>query len=96
MLSAISLSSWANDKGEATARAKENVLPQWAFGGFVRPEGVNPIITPIPENKFDCPMQKKPVGWEESDTFNAGTYSAGQVLSDKNDPYKVIGLSQFR
>jgi len=47
-----------------------NVLPDWAFGGFVRPEGVNPVIRPNPETKFDCPMRKEPVGWEESDTFN--------------------------
>lgn len=50
--------------------SKVNNLPDWALGGFVRPEGVNPVIIPLPENLFDCPMQKKPMGWEESDTFN--------------------------
>lgn len=47
-----------------------NPLPAWAFGGFVRPEGVNPVITPNPATLFNCPMQGKPVAWEESDTFN--------------------------
>lgn len=47
-----------------------NNLPVWALGDFVRPEGMNPVITPNPESKFDCPMRKAPVGWEESDTFN--------------------------
>ncbi|OUP14700.1 hypothetical protein B5F32_19690 [Parabacteroides distasonis] len=47
-----------------------NNLPVWALGDFVRPEGVNPVITPNPESKFDCPMRKAPVNWEESDTFN--------------------------
>lgn len=50
--------------------ASTNNLPEWALGGFVRPDGVNPVITPNPNSKFDCPMQKAPVGWEESDTFN--------------------------
>lgn len=49
---------------------KLNNLPEWALGGFVRPEGINPVITPNPLTMFDCPMQKAAVGWEESDTFN--------------------------
>ncbi|MDR1368714.1 MAG: glycoside hydrolase family 130 protein [Dysgonamonadaceae bacterium] len=47
-----------------------NGLPSWAFGGFVRPEGANPVICPDTMSVFDCPMRKKTVGWEESDTFN--------------------------
>lgn len=49
-----------------------NVLPDWALGGFVRPEGVNPVISPDPAILFYCPMQQGPVGWMESDTFNPG------------------------
>ena len=60
-----------SETNQVTASStKSNVLPEWALGGFVRPEGVNPIIQPRPESKFDCPMRKEPVGWEESDTFN--------------------------
>lgn len=60
--------------------AQENRLPKWALGGFVRPEGVNPVITPNPANLFDCPMQKRPIGWEESDTFNpAATLKEGKI-----------------
>jgi len=47
----------------------QNILPEWALGGFVRPEGVNPIITPT-DNAFLCPMRKEKVKWEESDVFN--------------------------
>jgi predicted GH43/DUF377 family glycosyl hydrolase len=47
-----------------------NPLPEWAMGGFVRPEGANPVISPNPESGFFCPMRKTMVGWEESDTFN--------------------------
>lgn len=58
----------------------QNVLPDWALGGFVRPEKANPIITPNPSNQFDCPMQDKKIGWEESDAFNpAATVKDGKI-----------------
>lgn len=60
---------------------ESNGLPSWALGEFVRPEGINPIITPNVESRFDCPMRKTSVGWEESDTFNpAATIKDGKVL----------------
>ena len=58
----------------------QNLLPDWALGGFVRPEKDNPIITPNPSNQFDCPMQDKKIGWEESDVFNpAATVKDGKI-----------------
>lgn len=58
----------------------QNVLPDWALGGFVRPEKANPIITPNHSNQFDCPMQDKKIGWEESDVFNpAATVKDGKI-----------------
>ncbi len=58
-----------------------NRLPDWAFGGFVRPEGVNPVIKPNTATKFYCPMQKGSVGWEESDTFNpAAVVKDGKIF----------------
>ena len=58
----------------------QNVLPDWALGGFVRPEKANSIITPNPSNQFDCPMQDKKIGWEESDVFNpAATVKDGKI-----------------
>lgn len=58
----------------------QNVLPDWALGGFVRPQKANPIITPNPSNQFDCPMQDKKIGWEESDVFNpAATVKDGKI-----------------
>ena len=58
----------------------QNILPEWALGGFVRPTGANPIITPAPKNLFDCPMRDAKVGWEESDVFNpAATVKNGKI-----------------
>jgi predicted GH43/DUF377 family glycosyl hydrolase/lysophospholipase L1-like esterase len=47
-----------------------NKLPDWMLGGFVRPEGKNPVIEPDANSVFFCPMNQADVKWEESDTFN--------------------------
>ncbi|NDV64122.1 glycoside hydrolase family 130 protein [Bacteroides sp. 224] len=52
----------------------------WAIGPFIRPEGVNPVISPR-STEFYCPMQKKLMKWEESDTFNPGaTVKDGKIV----------------
>lgn len=48
----------------------KNRLPEWALGGFERPQGINPIISPDASNKFYCPITKDSVAWEANDTFN--------------------------
>lgn len=45
-------------------------LPEWALGGFERPEGANPVISPIESTKFFCPVTGDSVAWESNDTFN--------------------------
>lgn len=71
LLSILLLScTTSNAKDGVTVTEGTNVLPDWAFGGFVRPEGANPVIKPNPDTKFFCPMHKDSIGWEESDTFN--------------------------
>lgn len=74
--------------GEATVSPKTaeyfvcltNKLPDWAFGGFVRPEGKNPVIKPDATSVFFCPMNQADVKWEESDTFNpAAVVKEGKI-----------------
>ena len=56
-------------------------LPDWSFGGFVRPEGINPVIAPDIASVFKCPMTKTTAKWEESDTFNpAAVVKDGNVV----------------
>ena len=43
----------------------------WTIGPFMRPAGINPIITPE-KTTFDCPMAGKTLPWENGDTFNPG------------------------
>ena len=45
---------------------KENKLPDWAFGGFERPKNVNPVISPIENTKFYCPLTKDSIAWESN------------------------------
>ncbi len=53
---------------------------KWAWLGFERPEGLNPIISPDTTSVFYCPMHKKATPWENSDTFNpAATIINGGV-----------------
>lgn len=54
----------------AYATGGDNRLPAWAFGGFERPEGVNPLIIPSQTTTFDCPMKGTEENWEFADTFN--------------------------
>ncbi|WP_158992783.1 glycoside hydrolase family 130 protein [Mucilaginibacter sp. L196] len=58
-----------------------NKLPDWAFGGFERPQGVNPIISPTSETKFLDPMSNKQVSWEANFTFNpAAAVKDGKII----------------
>ena len=59
----------------------QNTLPKWAFGGFERPQNINPIISPDTAAKFLDPMSNKMVGWEAYYTFNpAATIKDGKIV----------------
>lgn len=47
-----------------------NVLPGWAFGGFARPNGGNPVISPDSSAIFVDPMTGLETRWAANDTFN--------------------------
>ena len=52
----------------------------WAWTGFHRPPGINPVISPDTSSVFLCPMSNTPISWEYSDTFNpAATIINGRV-----------------
>lgn len=53
----------------ADGRAQD-ALPNWAFGPFIRPAGVNPILAPDSTKTFTDPMTGKQVAWEANDVFN--------------------------
>ena len=80
--------------------AGDNVLPHWAIGGFTRPEGKNPMVSPIAESFFLCPVKKTNVRWECADTFNpAAVVKDGNVCilyRAEDDPDAGIGKRTSR
>lgn len=55
-------------------------LPGWSLGPFVRPEGVNPVLSPLAGSMFLDPMTNKQLAWEKSDVFNpAATVKDGKI-----------------
>jgi beta-1,2-mannosidase len=64
-----------------TSAQSANTLPSWAFGGFVRPQNINPIISPDNTAVFMDPMSGKENHWESDNTFNpAATIKDGKVI----------------
>jgi beta-1,2-mannosidase len=55
-----------------TSAQQKNTLPAWALGGFVRPNGVNPVISVDTNTTFTDPMTNAKIHWESNDTFNPG------------------------
>ena len=47
--------------GQQTSNNKRE-FPDWALGGFVRPQNANPIISPD-SSTFYCPLSKKYIAW---------------------------------
>ncbi len=65
--------------GQQTSNNKRE-FPDWALGGFVRPQNANPIISPD-SSTFYCPLSKKYIAWESNDTFNpAATVYKGKIV----------------
>ncbi len=56
--------------------------PDWAWLEFMRPEGINPIISPDASTSFQCPASGVLVEWESNDTFNpaAAVYDGNVVV----------------
>lgn len=53
----------------------------WTLQGFERPQGKNPVISPVKNSWFNCPMRKTAVDWESSDTFNpAAVVADGKIV----------------
>jgi predicted GH43/DUF377 family glycosyl hydrolase len=58
-----------------------NTLPSWAFGGFVRPQNINPVISPDSAAVFHDPMSGKENHWESDNTFNpAAATKDGKII----------------
>ncbi|HOK35641.1 MAG TPA: glycoside hydrolase family 130 protein [Paludibacteraceae bacterium] len=52
--------------------SRNEYQPSFPLGEFIRPTGINPVLSPDTTSVFFCPMNQKLVHWEESDVFNPG------------------------
>ncbi len=58
----------------------QDQLPSWAFGPFIRPANVNPVLSPDERSVFLDPMSRQQVAWEANDVFNpAATVKNGKI-----------------
>ena len=58
----------------------QRALPSWAFGPFIRPPHVNPVLSPDPKSIFNDPMSGKKVAWESNDVFNPAAAIKGKKI----------------
>jgi predicted GH43/DUF377 family glycosyl hydrolase len=76
----VILISCGSNKQTEQPGDKNNTLPDWALGEFVRPTAGNPVISPDSTTRFDCPMYQAKIAWESNDTFNpAATVYNNQI-----------------
>ncbi|TKC62071.1 hypothetical protein FBD94_07500 [Pedobacter hiemivivus] len=67
--------------GINSSAQNKNILPDWALGGFVRPNGVNPIISADSSTVFMDPMTNSRIQWQANDTFNpAAAVKDGKIV----------------
>jgi len=61
--------------GKATAS-----MPAWAVLPFTKVDSVNPVIIPDADQVFDCPLQGRPIHWEQKDVFNPAAIVRGDSV----------------
>ncbi|WP_340199621.1 glycoside hydrolase family 130 protein [Ascidiimonas sp. W6] len=63
---------------------KNNQLPispkQWEFASFEKVDSINPILKPTPNLKFDCPISKRQMYWEERNVLNPSAVVKGDKI----------------
>lgn len=71
-------------------------VDNWAWIGFQRPEGVNPIISPDSTTLFYCPIMGDSVAWESNDTFNPGAtvYDGKVVVLYRAEDKSGLGIGE--
>ena len=88
----ISMMTLAGCSGQKQASvAVEEQSGQWILGPFVRPEGVNPVISPQPTT-FQCPMRfcrkKGDVRWTMASRIARMANTGNRHIRPKSAPVK--------
>ena len=69
-----------NDTSRQLVEESEVNSKSWAITGFERPEGVNPVLSPIEESTFHSEMNNEEVAWESNDVFNPAAAVMGDSI----------------
>lgn len=66
----------------------------WAWLGFERPEGINPVISPDSTVLFYCPMRQDSVAWSAGDTFNPAATRLGDeiIVLYRSEDNSAVGI----
>lgn len=55
----------------ATTRRRSSPDDEWMIRfDKISTDGINPVLEPVKETSWTCPIRKEPVRWEEKDVFN--------------------------
>ena len=79
MLVAVwTLLAWPAPASAANGQQPLDAFPAWAIGPFVKQD--HPILSPTQDSKFDCPVEKRLVRWEQQNVYNpAAVVREGKV-----------------
>lgn len=79
-LASISIITAQSTRAGKTTITPQTTLPNWAFGPFIRPANVNPVLSPNSKSLFLDPMSNHYIAWEANDVFNpAATIKDGKI-----------------
>lgn len=63
-----------------TTAPEKTITDNWQLTGFVKADSINPILSPSAKETFVCPLQQKPVAWNEKNVLNpAAVVKDGKV-----------------
>lgn len=73
-------SSPEGEMKQSVSSSEKTDSDDWAITGFDRPQGVNPVLSPIAETSFRSATNQKDIAWESNDVFNPAAAVMGDSI----------------
>ena len=70
LLTLVGLAFFFSCKDKHSIETSGYETQHWPLKGFVKADSINPILKPADKLSFECPLNKKPVLWEERNVLN--------------------------
>ena len=58
----------------------DDTSSEWQLGPFKKIDEKNPILRPLADTYFDCPVRKEPVDWQLKDVFNPAAINRNDTI----------------